>query len=147
MFVDGQDIDFYAESILIEYMGLLQAGTQSQAGSFKSRLTFHLWGEEDAPGIQCQSKLGPKRSALRHSGLSLDQQQADVVAHEHADARAARSSQERGVRSERQGKVWTFLPEGDCFYQYEIFDSADKAAGRAAYFGHKVLAVSFLAAR
>jgi hypothetical protein len=35
------------------------------------------------------------------------------------------------------------LPDNDCFYQYEVQDTADIQAGRKAYFGHKVLAVSF----
>ena len=36
-----------------------------------------------------------------------------------------------------------FLPGDDCFYQYEIQDKHDKASSNKAYFGHKVLAVSF----
>ena len=33
------------------------------------------------------------------------------------------------------------LPGDDCFYGYDSFDAADK--GKAAYFGHKVLALSY----
>ena len=33
------------------------------------------------------------------------------------------------------------LPGDDCFYGYDTFDAADK--GNAAYFGHKVLALSY----
>ena len=33
------------------------------------------------------------------------------------------------------------LPGDDCFYGYDSFDAADK--GKPAYFGHKVLALSY----
>ncbi len=36
-----------------------------------------------------------------------------------------------------------FLPGNDCFYQYEIQDQQDRDDGQEAFFGHKVLAVSF----
>jgi len=37
----------------------------------------------------------------------------------------------------------SMLPGDDCFYQYEIQDAQDKVAKRPAFFGHKVLAVSY----
>lgn len=143
MFVDGQDIDFYAESILIEYMGLLQAGTQSQAGSFKSRLTFHLWGKDTEPGIQCQSKLGPHGEPC---GIPEDLWSSNTQMSSHMNMPMPTPPdppKNAPCDPSDQAKYGQFLPGGDCFYQYEIFDNADKAAGRAAYFGHKVLAVSF----
>ncbi len=145
MFVDGTDIDFYAESILIEYMGLLQAGSQSQAGSFKSRLTFHLWGSdtENNPGIECQSALGPNGEPC---GIPTDlwANNTQMASHMNMPMPSPPVPPKNApCKASDETKYGQFLPRGDCFYQYEILDSADKRAGRPAYFGHKVLAVSF----
>jgi len=143
IFVDGQNIDFYAESILIEYKGLLQAGTQSQAGAFKSRLTFHLWGPEDDPGIQCQSPLGSQGAPC---GIPDPLWTANTAMSMHMNMQvptAPTPPKNAPCTPSDSSKYGQYLPKGDCFYQYEIMDAADKAANRPAYFGHKVLAVSF----
>ncbi len=143
MFVDGQDIDFYAESILVEYKGLLQAGAASQAASFKSRLTFHLWGGADDDGIQCQSPLGPEGAPC---GIPDKLWKANVQMSMNMNMPnppAPTPPKNADCAPSDVDKYGQFLPKGDCFYQYEIFDAKDKAANKPAYFGHKVLAVSF----
>ena len=73
IFCDRFDIDFWAESILVENLGELRAvstqcGAVATPGSdtkvkdlltvmpFQKRLTFHSWGPASDPGITCQSE-------------------------------------------------------------------------------------------
>ena len=141
-FKDGQDIDFYAESILVENKGILQAGSPTTAGAFKSRLTFHLWGKPTDDGIECQSGGATPcgipaelwDGAFANPGMATHMNMAMKTPPDLPKNAACKSSPET---------YSDLLPGGDCFYQYEVQDVQDRTNGKKAYFGHKVLAVSF----
>src|SRR6185295_14238629 len=47
----GVDTDFFAQSIVIENHGSLVAGSPTQPIGPEGRVTIHLWGPENVPGI------------------------------------------------------------------------------------------------
>jgi len=146
IFHDDYDIDFYAESILVEYKGaLIAVSTQkgflpqvSQASGvlpYQKRLTFHLWGPPTDPGIVCASnpQCGiPDPLWTANTGMAMSLMMNPPPAPTNKQKAC------NHITGYSQ-----YLPGDDCFYQYEIQDQQDKQAGRMAYFGHKVLAVSF----
>ena len=143
-FIDGKDIDFYAESILVEYKGTLQAGSQSAAGAFKSRLTFHLWGKPTDEGIPCKSAISP-------CGIpdtlpdKLWSSNTAMAMHMNQPVKTPPDPPKNAPCTGNQDPMYdNLLPNHECFYQYEVFDEEDRRNGRLdRYFGHKVLAVSF----
>jgi hypothetical protein len=164
IFHDDYNIDFYAESILVQgtFTGtppnatllpgkLIAASTnkgfipQSSKASdvlpFQKRLTFHLWGAEDNPGIVC---VGNAQPGVTPCGIPDALWTANTLM---ADDLMMNPPPPPPLPKNTQCKSITgydkVLPGDDCFYQYEIQDQVDRDAGRKAYFGHKVLAVSF----
>ena len=127
-------INFWANSILIENHGALIAG--SQTAPFVSPLTFHLYGVEQnkndsglkGVGIPCKSPITPTSPFCG-------------IPKELWDSNSNPSPDSCTKASEVGDK--TLLPGGidDCFYQYHPlpFDNGDPNA----FFGYKVLAVSF----
>ncbi len=151
-FHDDYDIDFYAESVLVENGGkLIAISTQSGllpnvsrlAGAlpFQKRLTFHLWGKEGDAGIECKSDPNPANGpcGIPETVWTANPTMADHLMMDPPTPPALPKNQ----KCDSKTGYSKFLPDDDCFYQYEIQDQNDKKAGRPAYFGHKVLAVSF----
>ncbi len=129
-------IDFHAESILVENNASLIAGSPgAPIGSNPgSRLIIYLYGAPADPGILCQTDpfCGiPHTTAkdLWDSNTSMSMQMPMPANGTCVKASAIDPSYQ--------------LPGDDCFYQYEALDAQDKAAQAKAYFGHKVLAVSY----
>ena len=128
-------INFWANSILIENHGALIAG--SQTAPFVSPLTFHLYGVEQnkndsglkGVGIPCKSPITPTSPFC---GISKEFWDSNPNPNPGSC-----------VKASDVGDGKTLLPGGvdDCFYQYHPlnFDNGDLNA----FFGYKVLAVSF----
>ncbi|HKV53835.1 MAG TPA: G8 domain-containing protein [Candidatus Binataceae bacterium] len=130
-FVDA-DINFYAESILVENQGSLIAGTeQSPIGTNGGVLTIHLWGKQSDAGILC------KGESLR-CGVSTE-----VWNSNPAPPPMDRMPEPPASCESSNGTTLPKLPGevSDCFYRYQTLDMSDETL--PAYFGHKVLAVSF----
>jgi hypothetical protein len=124
---DPAGINFFAESILIENGGSLIAGSPAAPiGTKGGTVTIHLWGKQSDPGALCQTdeRCGVDQS-LWNSNPALTMESPPLN-----PADCTPSTEIPGVKS-------------DCFYAYEALDEADMSAGRKAYFGHKVLALSF----
>jgi hypothetical protein len=113
-----QQIDFYAENILVENKGTLRAGVAPDLpiGTAGGKLTIHLYGAVTDPGVTCKSDpitCGvPSDTWTKTNSATVCNPPAiplpgDVV---------------------------------DCFYKYGTLDDGDLTN---AYFGHKVLAVSY----
>ena len=162
VFHDDYDIDFYAESILIEgtfnptsgvlvpgkliavstQPGLLpQASQAANVLPFQKRLTFHLWGAPDDAGIPCASPKGPQGAPC---GIPDKLWTANPIMAENLMKNPPPvPAKPKNQDCTHYSGYSVVLPEDDCFYQYEIQDSQDRASGNPAYFGHKVLALSF----
>lgn len=124
---DTGSIDFWTTGILIENSGALVAG--AQADPFKSPLTIHLYGVQQntdnhglkAVGIPCRS---PVSADFPHCGIPKEIWDSNPTPNPDTC-------------------VKKMLPGGvdDCFYQYIPlpYDNGDPNA----YFGYKVLAVSY----
>jgi hypothetical protein len=152
IFHDDYDIDFYAESILVENGGKLiavstnkgflpQASQASSSLPFRTTLTFHLWGKPDDAGIECQSKPGADGAPC---GIPDDLWKANTIMADDLMQNpppAPPMPKNEGCKS--IAGYGSLLPGNDCFYRYEIQDTSDRSAVRKAFFGHKVLAVSF----
>jgi hypothetical protein len=152
IFHDDFDVDFYAESILVENGGTLtavstnvgflpRARKAASALPFQKRLTFHLWGAPEESGITCLSDPQPLGApcGIPDPVWSANTIMADDLMMNPPPAPP--HPKNNGCKS--VSGYSQFLPGDDCFYQYEIQDKQDKANGTKAYFGHKVLAVSF----
>lgn len=112
-FNDAQ-IAFYAENIVIENGGAMIAGTPKPIGDAGGQLTIHLWGKSTDTGVTCNStNCGIPNPPLGTNTYSLNPPQCKA--------------------SGLPGSV------NDCFYDYQTLDG--DTAG--AYFGHKVLALSY----
>ncbi len=130
-------IDFHAESIVVENGGTLAAGTimhpigmnPPMVGEIGARVRIYLWGANADPGVTCQtdamcgvpSKLWTSNTTLMTHTVPMPKDMACTKA----------SSIDPKYK----------LPGDDCFYGYDSFDATDK--GKPAYFGHKVLALSY----
>ncbi|HZD32082.1 MAG TPA: hypothetical protein VE779_10530 [Candidatus Angelobacter sp.] len=151
VFHDGYDTDFYAESILIENGGKLVA-VSTQLGflpqvrqgvaalPYQKRLTFHLWGAPGDDGIECQSTA--VNGAPCGIPSTLWTANTSMATHMMMSMPTPPSLPKNQKCASITG-YGQFLPGDDCFYQYEVQDKADLGKGLKAYFGHKVLAVSF----
>jgi hypothetical protein len=129
-FVDA-DINLYAESILVENQGSLIAGTeQSPIGTNGGVLTIHLWGKQSDAGILCKSDL--------RCGVG-----ADVWNSNPAPPPMDQKPSPPTSCNSSDGRTLPKLPGdvSDCFYRYQTLDMSDDTL--PAYFGHKVLAVSY----
>ena len=129
-------IDFWANSILVENAGTLRAGVADD-GSIKpigtanilNKLTIHLWGKEsDDPksgnGITC--KTNPGGDEGNECGVDQADWKSNIGNTDPKTCQLAKS-----------------LPGGmkDCFYAYKPLNW--DGAIKTAYFGYKVLAVSW----
>ena len=121
---DDAKIDFYAENIVVESGGSLIAGSPTgpigPIGTAGGQVTIHLWGAPGDPGVTCMSlNCGIPSPPMGTNTRTLNPTSctlSDLI----------------------PGDV------NDCFYDYDTLDPADKTAGNTgAYFGHKVLAVSY----
>ena len=155
IFEDDHDIDFYAESILIEngaeliavstQKGLLpQAQVSLNVLPFEKRLTFHLWGKPNDPGIVCASDLGPQGAPCGIPDVLWSGSEANTsMAHNMMMSTPPPSLPKNQPCNPSATTYKNLLPNNDCFYKYEIQDQQDISSGTPAYFGHKVLALSF----
>ncbi|MGA3317101.1 MAG: hypothetical protein ABSC64_11765 [Candidatus Korobacteraceae bacterium] len=146
-FADDGPIDFWAESILIENRGSLVAGLASSAGAYKSRLTFHLWGksmnvgaESTHDGIVCKSPPQPQGAPC---GIPDELWTANPGMAQQLMMDEPMPPTTKNAKCASKEGYSEYLPGNDCFYQYEVQDASDRTKMLPAYFGHKVLAVSF----
>ncbi len=136
---DPAGIDFYAENIIVENGGSLIAGSASTPIGTNCKdgkcgtVTIHLWGAATDPGAVCKSST--------HCGIPDSDPNIWGSNTYNTDFQHPATTCKK-VGDISQGLV---LPGGvnDCFYPYEPLDPADRTANNPAYFGHKVLAVSF----
>jgi len=119
---DDAEIDFHAHSILVEKASTLQAGGTS---GLKGPLTIWLWGSSDLTNsITCLSdtknQCGVPDNVWKSNPNVPMKTMAGMSCNSIPDP--------------------PYIPQGECFYQYEV---ADTGAPTGAYFGNKVLAVSY----
>src|SRR5215472_9423567 len=133
--------DFWAESILIQNNGTVSAGTTSSPiGTQGGRLTIHLWGADQGgtatgpagqggKGIDCLMPNGP------------DGFQTDPMCGVPSNIWNSNEMDMNNMNPPSCTKVLLPGNVNDCFYQYEplVYDDGDPNA----YFGYKVLAVSY----
>lgn len=148
IFHDDYDIDFYAESILVENAGELTA-VSTQSGflpqrrkldsvlPYQKRLTFHLWGSTADPGIMCKTKEDDDTGPCGVPKTVWDSNL--LMAHELEGKQDPPPLPKNGSCAMDK----KYMNGTDCFYRYEIQDQKDRTDERKAYFGHKVLAVSY----
>ena len=125
---DDAKIDLFAESILVESEGSMIAG--SEEAPVKGPITIHLWGAETDPGITCKS------DNVGHCGVP------DTIWGKNP----APSMMNPVLNPKSCQATPVPLPGGitkDCFYDYGTLDESDMGTNPTAYFGHKVLAVSY----
>ncbi len=120
---DDAAIDFYAESIIIENTGSLVAGVPNPIGTAGGALTIHLWGAAGDPGATCVSANCGVPSTIWNSNPRTMPPMLRPTADCSFNALPGNIS--------------------DCFYSYEALDPADQTNTPTAYFGHKVLALSY----
>ncbi len=106
-------IDFWAKSILVEKDGSLIAG--SEDNPISSKITIHLYGKDEGPGITCKTTSGPPATADTICGVP------------------------RKIWTDGG------MPEGMTanFYRYKNLPTYDDEQDGDYYFGRKVLAVSY----
>ena len=119
---DDAEIDFHVHSILVEKGSTLQAGGSS---GLKGPLTIWLWGSSDLTNsITCLSdtknQCGVPDDVWKSNPNVPMKTMAGMSCNSIPDP--------------------PYIPRGECFYQYEV---ADTGAPTGAYFGNKVLAVSY----
>jgi hypothetical protein len=120
-------IDFFAESILIENGGSMIAGSAAEPiGTNGGVVTIHLWGSKSDPGITCKSD-------------NLDQCGVGDIWRSNSAASMTNPviNPPSCTPSPLPGNV------NDCFYAYDTLDPGDMGKNPGAYFGHKVLALSY----
>jgi hypothetical protein len=122
-------INFHAHSILVENQGTLQAGL---AAPVAGPISIWLYGSKDdgIPSITCQSSPT--------CGVSPAIWNSNPLVANNVSMGTMTMPTEPCIKA---STIDPTTPVGtDCFYQYEVFDRGD-AAG--AFFGKKVLAVSY----
>ena len=135
---DDTRIDFHAESIIVENGGKLSAGRVDHligqnppiAGEVGARVRIYLWGPASDPdgGVLCNQANCGVPAPLWTSNLTL------------ADHQVPNPKNTTCTKASQIDPSYK-LPGDDCFYKYDSFDASD--AGKEAYFGHKVLALSY----
>ncbi|MFZ1886461.1 MAG: G8 domain-containing protein [Candidatus Binataceae bacterium] len=123
---DDAVTNFYAENIVIENGGSLIAGsTTTPIGTAGGAVTvtIHLWGAATDPGVTCVSANCGVPSAIWTSNPRTMPPMLRPT----------------------EDCAFNPLPgvASDCFYSYEPLDPADRTGNPTAYFGHKVLALSY----
>jgi hypothetical protein len=129
-------IDFHAASILVENKASLTAGSEAKpiGSNPRSRLVIYLYGSPGDPGIVCKTD---DFCGIPHA-IGKDLWGSNTTMAMKMPMPANGTCVKAGDIDPKYE-----LPSNDCFYQYEIFDAADRASGTKAYFGHKVLALSY----
>src|SRR6516162_7644412 len=128
-------MDFYAANILVQNQGVLQA-TGIGANNDGRILTFHLYGNPTDPGVTC--KMIQNGNVVDDPTCGVPTSNPDVwdsnMTNMHYPTMPCTKTSQLSPP--------TLLPGGvdDCFYQYGVFDNNDI---QGAYFGHKVLALSY----
>ena len=128
-------MDFYAANILVQNDGVLQA-TGIGANNGGQTLTIHLYGGQSDPGVTC--KKMDNGNVVDDPTCGVPTSNPDVwdsnMTNMHYPTKPCTKASQLDPP--------TLLPGGvdDCFYQYGVFDNNDIAG---AYFGHKVLALSY----
>lgn len=127
-------MDLYAANILVQNDGILQA-TGIGTGNGGQTLTIHLYGNPGDPGVTC--KKIDNGNVVDDTTCGVPASNPDVWDSNKMDMHDPMSCLKTS-----QLDPPTLLPGGvdDCFYQYGVFDNGD---GAGAYFGHKVLALSY----
>ncbi len=121
---DDVDIILKAESILVENGGTLRAGTPSAPIGKKGSLEIDLYGAQTDAGITCKSPGGTcgvpstNPNDIWNSNVMMPNMRRPMS--------CTPMTLDNGIN--------------DCFYRYDVFDKGDVAG---AYFGHKVIAVSY----
>jgi hypothetical protein len=128
-------MDFYAANILVQNGGVLQA---TGIGANGETLTIHLYGNPADPadsGVTC--KMIQNGGVVDDPTCGVPTSNPDVW-----DSNKMDMDHPMSCTKTSQLNPPTLLPGGvdDCFYQYNTFDNGDVAG---AYFGHKVLALSY----
>ena len=120
---DDAVTNFYAENIVIENGGSLIAGAAAPIGTAGGAVTIHLWGAATDPGATCVSANCGVPSPI------WDSNPRTMPPMLRPTADCAPNSLPGGI--------------SDCFYSYEALDPSDRTSNPTAYFGHKVLALSY----
>jgi len=120
IFQEREPIDFYAESILVEYKGALTAVSSNATPGYGTRLTIHLWGAPTDDGIECQSHPQPMKAPCGIPDVlwMVNTGMADNLMMQTPPRRRPR----RILRALRSPDTAKYLPGDDCFYQYEVQD-------------------------
>ena len=129
-------IDFHAESIIVESGGTLKAGTVDHPigknppipNEFGARVRIYLWGPSSDPGALCNQDNCGVPAALLTKNTTL-------MSHTVPPVKNAKCVTASSIDPAYK------LPGDDCFYPYDTFDATDGT--KHAYFGHKVLALSY----
>ena len=126
-------MDFYAANILVQNGGVLQA-TGIGADNGGQVLTIHLYGSPGDPNVVCQQLV---------SGVPQDDPTCGVPTTPSDVWNSNKMNMQYPTSCTKTSQLdpKTLLPGGvdDCFYQYTKLDGNDSNA----YFGHKVLALSY----
>jgi len=124
---DDAKIKFRAESILVENGGTLRAGTPAAPIGTNGSLTIFLYGNPNMqtdPGITCKSP--GETCGVPTAPTDIWNSNPNMIMKMRRPTSCASLLLGNGIT--------------DCFYKYDVFDKGDIAG---AYFGHKVLAVSY----
>jgi hypothetical protein len=120
--------DFFAESIVVEDQGSIIAGSAAAPiGTNGGLVTIHLWGAPSDPGVLCKTNAQCGVPNGSNNNIWGSNPAPPMMGPPTHPATCQQSVLPGGVK--------------DCFYRYETFDMSDGNA--KAYFGHKVLAVSY----
>ena len=132
---DNVTMIFYAANILVQNQGVLSAvGIGANNGG--QTLTIHLYGSTTDAGVTCKKMEGNMVVDDPTCGIPTsdpDVWDSNMPTMQYPTTACTKTSQLDPP---------TLLPGGvdDCFYQYQTLDSNDV---NGAYFGRKVLAVSY----
>ena len=140
----GSPTEFFAESILIENnSSLIAGGPTAPIGAKDGVVTIHLWGAANDPGITCKSNDQCGIDDSIWTSNPPPSMMPPVIPPQACNLSAEAVSQPvmDVVRVHGEEVLPDVDPIKDCFYPYEDLDDADM--GRRAYFGHKVLALSY----
>lgn len=124
-------MDFYAANVVVENSGALQAtGIGSDNGG--QVLTIHLYGSASDPGVVCQKLDGTTLEEDDTCGAPAAVWSSNQMSMDPYPPSCVKTS-ELNPPTKLPGDV------DDCFYQYTGFDGDNPNA----YFGHKVIALSY----
>jgi cell migration-inducing and hyaluronan-binding protein len=124
---DDANTNFFAESIVVENHGSLIAGSSTAPIGANGVVTIHLWGAAGDHGATCKSD--------NECGVPDPIWSSNPA-----------PSMINPVLNPASCNPTSVLPgnvTNECFYAYDTLDDADMAVKRKAYFGHKVLALSY----